>query len=141
MKEGFVLLVEDNPDDEMLARRALKKCDLVKDIHICRDGAEAVEFLFGDGEGHCDHPIPALILLDLQLPKLTGLEVLERIRASNRTRLIPVVILTTSNEERDLVEGYRLGVNSFIVKPVDYQKFVDAVQQIGTYWMALNATP
>lgn len=127
-----VLLVEDNEDDVELTLRAFKKHNLANEIHVARDGKEALDFLFGG------RPIPQVVLLDLKLPKIDGLEVLRRIRADARTQLLPVVILTSSNEERDMVESYRLGANSYVRKPVDFQQFTEAAHQLGLYWMVLN---
>jgi len=135
-----ILLVEDNPDDVELALYALKANHLVNRIHVLRDGAEAVEWLFGSGE-EAATPKPKVILLDLKLPKVDGLEILRRLKSDSRTRLIPVVMLTSSREERDIVASYDLGVNSYIVKPVDFEQFVDAVQQLGLYWALLNQPP
>jgi CheY-like chemotaxis protein len=134
------LLVEDNPDDAELALLALKRNHLANRIHLARDGAEALEFLFGTGAS--GQPEPArLILLDLKLPKIDGLEVLRRIKADPRTRRIPVVMMTSSREERDVVASYQLGVNSYIVKPVDFEQFTQAVHQLGMYWLLLNHMP
>ena len=143
----MILLVEDNPDDEALTRRALAKNNIQNEVRVARDGAEALELLFGTGGqggpgGHGGRAIaPELVLLDLKLPKVDGLEVLRRIRADERTRLLPVVILTSSREERDLVSGYGLGANSYIRKPVDFGQFVEAVRQLGLYWLVLNEPP
>jgi two-component system response regulator len=138
-----ILLVEDNPDDEMLTLRAMKKNKILNDIVVARDGAEALEYIFGTGkyEGRDIADAPQLILLDLNLPKIGGLEVLKRIREDARTRLFPVVILTSSREERDLVESYKLGANSYIRKPVDFNQFIEAVQQLRLYWLVLNELP
>jgi two-component system, response regulator len=138
-----ILLVEDNPNDVELALHALKKNNLTNSIHVVRDGAEALEFLFGTGAyaGREINHAPKVILLDLKLPKVDGLEVLKRIKADERTRLIPVVVLTSSREERDIVESYRLGVNSYITKPVDFEQFTEAVRQLGLYWLLLNQAP
>jgi two-component system response regulator len=138
-----ILLVEDNPADEELALRALKKGKIVNTIFVVRDGAEALDFLFCTGayRGRNTHLRPKVILLDLKLPKIDGLEVLRQIRNSDLTRLIPVVVLTSSREERDVVESYRLGVNSYIVKPVEFDKFVEAVKNLGWYWLLLNQPP
>jgi CheY-like chemotaxis protein len=139
--QRMILLVEDNPDDEALTRRALAKNNIQNEVQVAHDGAEALDFLFGTG-AHAARPIaPEVILLDLKLPKVDGLEVLRRIRADDRTRLLPVVILTSSREERDLVSGYGLGANSYIRKPVDFQQFVEAVRQLGLYWLVLNEPP
>jgi two-component system response regulator len=141
MKNGRnLLLIEDNPDDEALTIRAFRKNNVVGDIHVARDGQEAIDYLFG-ADGRPPAALPALILLDLHLPKIEGLDVLRRIRAEERTRLLPVVILTSSNEERDLVNGYRLGANSYVRKPVDFSDFVQAAAQLGMYWLMLNQAP
>lgn len=134
--DGTILLVEDNPDDEALAMRALRKNNIANDVHIERDGAAALDYLFAE-----DTQLPQVVLLDLKLPKVDGLEVLRRIRGQERTRLLPVVILTSSNEEKDLVAGYSLGANSYIRKPVDFAQFTEAVRQLGLYWLVLNQTP
>jgi two-component system, response regulator len=136
-----ILLVEDNPNDLELALHALKRNKLANRIHVVRDGAEALEFLFRSGpyeeqSEHNNHP--RLILLDLKLPKVDGLEVLRRIKSDESTQSIPVVMMTSSREERDIVESYRLGVNSYIVKPVNFDQFTEAVRQLGLYWMVLN---
>jgi two-component system response regulator len=143
MREKVILLVEDNPDDEALTLRALKKNDIRNQVVVARDGAQALEYLFGTGERKEGDPeaLPELVLLDLKLPRVDGLEVLRRIRADERTRLLPVVILTSSKEQRDLVEGYGYGANSYIRKPVDFGQFVEAVRQLGLYWLVLNETP
>jgi two-component system response regulator len=135
-----VLLVEDNPDDEALTIRAFRKSNLQNDIIVARDGVEALDYLFGEGRysGRDPKDTPHMILLDLKLPKLDGLEVLERIRADERTRLLPVIILTSSKEQEDLVNSYSLGANSYIRKPVDFNQFVQAVQHLGLYWLVLN---
>lgn len=132
----IILLVEDNPDDVELTKRAFKKSNLANDLVVARDGEEALECLHGEGR-----LIPALVLLDLKLPKIDGLEVLRRIRADERTKLLPVVILTSSREEGDLIKGYSNGANSYIRKPVDFEKFVEAVQNLGLYWLVLNEPP
>ena len=129
-----LLLVEDNPSDEELTLHVLKKYNLANRIHVVRDGAEAIEFLFEN----TIQDVPKLILLDLKLPKLNGLELLSRIKADERTRKIPVVVLTSSREDRDLFACYELGINSYIVKPVDFQQFTEAVRQLGIYWLLLN---
>jgi two-component system response regulator len=138
-----ILLVEDNPDDEALTLRALKKNNILNEVVVARDGAEALDFLFGTGAhaGRDASAPPQLVLLDLKLPKIDGLEVLRRLRADERTRLQPVVILTTSNEERDVLSSYRLGANSYIRKPVDFEQFMEAVRQLGLYWLVLNVPP
>lgn len=140
MTNGTILLVEDNPDDEELTIRALSRNNILNAVEVARDGAEALERLFG-APGTPPQKLPALILLDLKLPKVPGLEVLKRIRSSETTRLLPVVILTSSKEEQDLISGYRLGANSYVRKPVDFAKFVDAVRQLGLYWLVLNEAP
>jgi two-component system response regulator len=138
-----ILLVEDNPRDLELTQRALRKANLTNNIHIARDGVEALEFLFCEGAHAArkteDHP--KVILLDLKLPKMDGLEVLKRIKADPRTRAIPVVVLTSSKEQNDIVESYHLGVNSYIVKPVNFERFAEAVQNLGMYWLLLNQPP
>lgn len=135
LDERVILLVEDNPDDEALAIRALRKNEIKSKVEVARDGAEALERLFNEGLN------PSLILLDLKLPKLDGFEVLKRIRQNERTRLIPVVILTTSKQDRDLVDGYSLGANSYIRKPIDFKEFTEVVRQLGQYWLSTNQPP
>ena len=143
MNDKTILLVEDNPDDEALTLRALKKNNILNPVTIVRDGAEALDYLFCQGAyaGRDARLQPAVILLDLKLPKIDGLEVLKRLRADARTRLLPVVILTSSKEEQDLASGYSLGANSYIRKPVDFTKFMEAVRQLGLYWLVLNEPP
>jgi CheY-like chemotaxis protein len=143
MKNRPILLVEDNPDDQKLTVRALKKNNITNDIVIVADGAEGLDYLFGTGQfaGRDVRERPTLVLLDLKLPKVDGLSVLAQIRADERTRLVPVVVLTSSAEERDLVNSYSLGVNSYVRKPVDSLEFVDAARQIGVYWLMLNQQP
>jgi two-component system, response regulator len=138
-----ILLVEDNPNDIELALHALEKNKLSNRIHVVRDGAEALDFIFATGSyvGRSVNDVPKVILLDLKLPKVDGLEVLKRIKADSRTRMIPVVVLTSSTEESDIVASYHLGVNSYIVKPVDFQQFTEAVRQLGLYWLLLNHPP
>ena len=138
-----ILLVEDNPDDVALTLRALKKNNIKNTVVVAKDGVEAMDYLFGTGlhQGRDPGDKPQLILLDLKLPKVDGLEVLQRLRKDERTRLLPVVILTSSKEQRDLVEGYSLGANSYIRKPVDFDQFIEAVRQLGLYWMVLNESP
>jgi two-component system response regulator len=139
----MILLVEDNPDDEALTLRALKKNNIGNELFVVRDGAEALDFLFCTGAYTDRDPRkkPEVILLDLKLPKVDGLEVLRRIRVEESTRLLPVVILTSSKEEQDRVNGYKLGANSYVRKPVDFTEFVDAVRQLGLYWLVLNEPP
>jgi CheY-like chemotaxis protein len=143
VSEKTILLVEDNPDDVTLTLRALKKNNLMNEVVVARDGVEALDFLFCEGVFAERSPelLPELILLDLKLPKVDGLEVLKRIRNDNRTRLLPIVILTSSNEQSDIISGYELGVNSYIRKPVDFEQFIEAVRQLGLYWLVLNQTP
>jgi two-component system response regulator len=141
--EVEILLVEDDPRDLELALRALKKANLRNRVEVARDGAEALDFIFCEGPhaGRRIEDVPKVILLDLKLPKVDGLEVLQRIRSDPRTRSIPVVVLTSSKEQRDVVESYRLGVNSYVVKPVSFDEFAAAVQQLGLYWLLLNEIP
>ena len=143
MSTPNILLVEDNRDDEELTRLALKECNVANHLVVVRDGKEALDWLFCAGPYADRDPcqIPCLILLDLKLPKISGLEVLERLRAHPRTRRLPVVILTSSREEQDLLRGYDLGANSYIRKPVDFDQFTRAIQQLGIYWMVLNEPP
>jgi CheY-like chemotaxis protein len=143
MAQKFILLVEDNPDDEALTLRALHKNKLANGVVVARDGAEAVDFLFGTGvhAGRDVDDLPQVVLLDLKLPKLDGFEVLRRIRGDDRTKTLPVVILTSSKEERDVVQGYRDGCNSYVRKPVNFDKFVEAARQLGLYWLLLNERP
>lgn len=141
--EKTILLVEDNPNDEALTLRALKKNNILNEVHTLRDGAEALDYLLCQGKhaGRDPYVMPAVVLLDLKLPKLGGLEVLQRLRAMERTKLLPVVILTSSKEEQDLINGYKFGANSYIRKPVDFIQFNTAVQQLGLYWLVLNEPP
>ena len=143
MSERVILLVEDNPDDEALTLRALRKNNIGNEIVVARDGVEALDFLFGTGKfaGRDVSIKPEVVLLDLMLPKVDGFEVLKRIREDPRTRLLSVVILTSSKEQQDIVHGYNLGANSYVRKPVDFQQFVDAVRQLGLYWLVLNERP
>ena len=143
MKDKIILLVEDNPDDEELAMRALKKNNICNEIRVVRDGVSALDYLFGTGQfaGRDINDRPEVILLDLKLPKLGGLEVLQKLRSDDRTRLLPVVILTSSKEEQDLISGYSLGANSYVRKPVDFDQFVEAVRQLGLYWLVINEAP
>jgi two-component system response regulator len=140
-ESNVILLVEDNPKDEALTLRALKKGNVANSVIVARDGAEAVDYFFAPKSDGGFNKLPQLVLLDLNLPKLNGHEVLNRLRADERTRLLPVVILTTSVEDRDRLEGYRLGANSYVRKPVDFKEFVDAVTQLGLYWLVLNVPP
>jgi two-component system response regulator len=143
MANKIILLVEDDPDDEALTLRALEKSNILNEVVVARDGVEALDYLFGEGSysGRDTSVMPELTLLDLKLPKIDGLEVLRRIRADKRTKLLPVVILTSSKEERDLTRGYNLGANSYIRKPVDFVQFRKAVQHLGLYWLVLNVAP
>jgi len=142
-KDSVILLVEDNPDDEALTLRALKKNNILNKVVVARDGIEALDYLFGTGV-HAGRDVsdqPQVVLLDLKLPKVDGHEVLRRIRATESTRLQPVVILTTSNEDRDVISSYQLGANSYIRKPVDFEQFMEAIRQLGLYWLVLNVPP
>jgi len=143
MEDKLILLVEDNPDDQALTLRAFKKNNIRNRVIVKQDGAEALDFLLGNGAGANGNAgeLPQVILLDLKLPKVDGLEVLRRIRADERTRLLPVVILTSSNEEQDMIRGYGYGANSYVRKPVDFNQFVEAVSQLGLYWLVLNEAP
>ncbi len=143
MSNKLILLVEDNPDDEELTMRALRKANVANDIVIARDGSAALDFLFGQGEhaGRDPARTPAVVLLDIKLPKVSGLEVLERLRADERTRLVPVVMLTSSSEDEDKLRSYRLGANSYVRKPVEFGAFVEAVAQLGLYWVLFNEPP
>ena len=140
MEEKVILLVEDNADDELLTLRALKKNNIRNEVVVARDGNEALDYLFGTGvhSGRDLSVMPQIILLDLKLPKVDGFEVLNRVRASEITKFLPVVILTTSNEDQDRIRGYDLGANSFVRKPVEFEKFIEAVRQLGLYWLILN---
>ena len=141
--DTMILLVEDNPDDEALTLRALRKANVGNEVAVVRDGVEALDFLFGGGSyGSRDtSTMPQVVLLDLKLPKVDGLEVLRRIRADDRTKLLPVVILTSSDEDQDRIAGYALGANSYVRKPVDFAQFAEAVRQLGLYWLVLNQPP
>lgn len=138
-----ILLVEDNPADVELTLRALKKHNFANQVQVVHDGAQALDYLFGGGDGAAsnDKPLPKVIFLDLKLPKVDGREVLRRMKADEKTRMIPVVVLTSSQEERDIVESYKLGVNSYVVKPLDFEKFAETVSQLGMYWLLLNQAP
>jgi CheY-like chemotaxis protein len=140
MQDKVILLVEDNADDELLTLRALKKNNIRNEVVIARDGSEALDYLYGTGlhSGRDLSVMPQIILLDLKLPKVDGFEVLNRVRASEMTKFLPVVILTTSNEDQDRIRGYDLGANSFVRKPVEFEKFIEAVRQLGLYWLILN---
>jgi len=143
MESKTILLVEDNPDDEALTLRALKRNNILNEVIVARDGAEALDYLFARGahSGRDTSKQPEVILLDLKLPKVDGLEVLQQIKQDERIRRLVVVILTSSNEERDIIAGYDLGANSYIRKPVDFNQFMEAVRQLGLYWLALNVSP
>jgi CheY-like chemotaxis protein len=143
MKEKHILLVEDDPDDVKLTLKALQKSRVANTVEVVWDGIEALDYLFGTGKfaGRDMAIRPQLILLDLKMPKMDGLEVLRRIRSDERTKLLPVVILTTSTEDRDRIESYKLGANSYIRKPVDFHQFADAVEHLGLYWLVLNEAP
>ena len=143
MSDKVILLVEDNPDDELLTLRALKKNNIRNEVVVARDGREALDYLFGAGpyQGRDMGIMPTVILLDLKLPKVDGLEVLRRLRDDERTKFLPVVILTSSTEEQDVINGYKLGANSYIRKPVDFVQFTEAVRELGLYWLVLNEPP
>lgn len=143
MNTKYVLLVEDNPDDVALTRRAFKKSNIANEMVVATDGVEALDFLFGTGahEGRDTSRMPEVVLLDLKLPKVDGLEVLRRLRGDERTSLLPVVILTSSKEKQDMLRGYALGANSYVRKPVDFIEFTEAVRELGLYWLILNQTP
>ena len=142
-RKGVILLVEDNPDDEALTLRAFGKHKFPNPVVVVHDGAEALDYLFAKGayESRDVTELPVVVLLDLKLPKVPGLDVLRRIRADERTRSLPVVVLTSSTEDRDLIEGYRLGANSYVRKPVNYEAFVEAARQLGLYWLLINEPP
>jgi len=142
-QDKIILLVEDNPDDEALTLRAFKKNNIRNKVVVARDGVEALDYLFGVGT-HAERDVadlPQVVLLDLKLPKLDGLEVLRRIRADGRTKLLPVVILTSSKEDKDVINGYRLGANSYVRKPVSFDEFLEAARSLGLYWLLLNQPP
>ena len=139
MNDKVILLIEDNPDDEALTLRALRKNDIKSEVRVARDGQEALDYFFGSEWSA--NPTPTVVLLDLMLPKVNGLEILQRIRADERTSLQPVVILTSSKEEQDIIKSYQLGANSYIRKPVDFIQFTEAVRQLGIYWLVMNESP
>jgi two-component system response regulator len=143
MMEKTIMLVEDNPDDEELTLRALRKASIANDVFVARDGREALDFLFGTGQHAGREPLtmPAVVLLDLKLPKLDGIDVLQRMRADPRTRLVPVVVLTSSSEDEDMLRSYQSGANSYVRKPIEFSEFAHAVTQLGMYWMLINQTP
>ncbi|MCX6560908.1 MAG: response regulator [Candidatus Aminicenantes bacterium] len=142
MSEKSILLVEDNPDDVVLTLRSLKKNNITNQVVVVNDGVEALAHLFGSGaEGEALPTLPVVVLLDIKLPKVDGLEVLKRLRAEERTKLLPVVILTSSKEERDILNGYKLGANSYVRKPVDFDQFNEAIKHLGLYWLLLNESP
>jgi two-component system response regulator len=140
MTNGIILLVEDNPDDEALTLRALKKGKILNEVVVAHDGVEALEWMFGEGAhaGRDTHVQPQVVLLDLNMPRLSGLEVLERIRNDDRTRTVPVVVLTSSKQDEDMITSYTLGANSYVRKPVDFAEFTDAVARLGVYWLLIN---
>ena len=143
MKNKVILLAEDNPDDVQLTLRALKKSKIMNEVVVAQDGIEALEYLFGTGKyaGRDTKVLPQVVLLDLKMPRMDGLETLQRIRKDDRTKLLPVVVLTTSSEDRDRVESYTVGANSYIRKPVDFNQFAEAINQLGLYWLVLNEAP
>ena len=142
MKGKTILLVEDNPDDVKLTMRALNKGNILNEVIVAEDGVEALDYLFGTGKfAGRDTGLPQVVLLDIKMPRMDGLEVLHRIRADERTKLLPVVVLTTSSEDKDRIESYKLGANSYVRKPVDFNQFADAVRQLGLYWLVLNEGP
>lgn len=143
MKDRVILLAEDNPDDVAMTLRAFRKANIMNDVQVVQDGAEALDYLFGRGqyEDRDTATMPEVMLLDLNMPKIGGIEVLSSMRADERTKLLPVVVLTTSSEDADRIESYRLGANSYVRKPVDFDLFAKAVQQLGLYWLVLNESP
>src|SRR6266850_2517270 len=140
MESKVILLVEDNPRDEALTLRALKKCNILNEVVVARDGVEALDYLFGTGvhAGRDLRTMPQIVLLDLKLPKVDGLQVLQKLRADERTKRLPIVMFTSSNEEEDVINSYNLGANSYVRKPVEFEKFVEATKQLGLYWLVLN---
>jgi len=141
-EQKVILLVEDNPDDVDLTLRAFKKANITNEVVVARDGVEAIDYLFSTGTyAGRPHDLPQVVLLDLKLPRVDGLEVLQRIRSEPRTKFLPVVVLTSSREEQDLVRSYQLGVSSYVRKPVDFTQFMDAARQLGLYWLVLNLAP
>jgi len=141
MKNGVILLVEDNARDEALTQRALSKCNIANEVIVARDGVEALEYLFGSSPDGVPNPLPQLILLDLKLPRVDGLEVLRKVRETERTRLLPIVVFTSSSEQEDIINSFGLGANSYVRKPVDFEQFVAATSQLGMYWLMLNECP
>lgn len=143
MKSKVILVIEDNPRDEALTLRALKKSNILNEVVVARDGVEAIDYLFGMEAlpESIRRPLPQLVLLDLKLPRMDGLEVLQRLRADERTRRLPVVVFTSSSEDEDMIKSYDLGANSYVRKPVDFEQFVDATKQLGLYWLVLNEIP
>ncbi len=143
VEDKLILLVEDNPDDELLTLRAFEKNHLANRVEVVRDGQEALDFLFCEGKyaGRDPDDLPVVVLLDLKLPKLDGIEVLRQIRENERTQWLPVVVLTTSRQEQDIIDSYRLGANSYIAKPVDFNDFIEAIRQLGLYWLVINEIP
>jgi two-component system response regulator len=142
-RDKVIMLVEDDPDHEALTIRALRRNNIVNEIVVAHDGTEAIELLLGSDDRPLNRPprLPQIVLLDLKLPRVDGLEVLRRVRAADRTRLLPIVILTSSDEEKDVVDGYRFGANSYVRKPVDFDEFLEAARQLGLYWLVLNQAP
>lgn len=140
MIPGKILLVEDNPDDVKLTLRAFKTNNISNDVIVAEDGVQALDYLFGK-DGHPGGELPSVVLLDLKLPRINGMEVLQKIRGDERTKLLPVVILTSSDEERDMLDGYSFGANSYVRKPVDFMEFTQAAKQLGLYWLLMNRTP
>jgi CheY-like chemotaxis protein len=141
VSQGKILLVEDNQDDIALTKRAFKNHNITNEVVVANDGVQALEYLFGKDGAPPSEELPSIVLLDLNLPRVNGLEVLQQIRSNDRTRTLPVVILTSSTDQRDLVEGYQLGANSYVRKPVDFVEFTEAAKQLGLYWLLLNQSP